>query len=151
MNSLLVPTCRTSVKDKITNKKRIVKTSIADGRKAFLLQVPSMNDLHMQVQVHIDNCYTNNQSLQPLICVVSTSNDEIGKKYFVYYFDTLYKFSNIVKALDTCFKIFHTFNLQYPSQCVLVWTFFQKFIYEIQCTTDVQNPSLEQLISDLKN
>jgi len=54
-------------------------TLIADGRKAFLLQVPSMNDLQMQIQVHIDDCYKNNKSLQPLICVVSTSDDEIAK------------------------------------------------------------------------
>lgn len=110
-----------------------------------------MNDIHVQIQVQIDDCYKNNQSLHPLICVVSTSGDDITKEYFVYYFDTFYKFSNIVKALDTCFKIFHTFNLQYPLRCVLVWTFFQKFIYEIQCSTDVKNPALEQLISDLKN
>jgi len=55
MNSLLVPTAKTCIKDKTTNKKRIVKISIADGRKAFLIQVPSMNDLHMQIQVEIDN------------------------------------------------------------------------------------------------
>jgi len=48
MNSLLVPTSKTCLKDKATNKKRIVKTSIADGRKAFLLQVQSMNDLFIR-------------------------------------------------------------------------------------------------------
>lgn len=151
MNSLLVPTSKTCHIDKTSNKKRIVKTSIADGRKTFLLQVASMNDLHLQIQVEIDNCYKNKQSLQPLICVVGTSGVETAKEYFVYYFDTFYKFSNIVKAVDTCFKIFHIFDLKYPLQCVLVWTFFQKFVYNIECVTDVKNPSLELLISDLKD
>jgi len=127
-----------------------VKTSIADGRKTFLLQVACMNDLHSQIQIEIDNCYTNRQSLQPLICVVGISGVEATKEYFVYYLDTFYKFSNIVKAVDICFKIFHTFNLQYPMQCILVWTFFQRYMYDIEHDTDVKNPSLELLISDLK-
>ena len=108
-----------------------------------------MNDLHSQIQIQIDNCYETKQTLQPLICVVGVSGTEATKEFFVYYFNTYYKFSNIVKAVDTCFKIYHIFNLKYPIQCVLVWTFFQKFIYEIECDTDIKSPTLQLLISDL--
>lgn len=64
--------------------------------------------MNSQIQTEIDNCYKNRQYLQQLICVVGVSGVWASTEYFVYYFDTFYKFSNIVKAIDICFKIVYT-------------------------------------------
>lgn len=70
MNALLVPTSKSFHVDICTKKKRILKTSIADARKSFILQVACMNDLHVQIQIKVDNHYKTKETLQPLICVI---------------------------------------------------------------------------------
>ncbi|KAF0733212.1 Uncharacterized protein FWK35_00032757 [Aphis craccivora] len=47
MNAILVPTSKSFEIDPVTNKRRIVKTSISDAKTSFLLQVVSVNDLHV--------------------------------------------------------------------------------------------------------
>jgi len=148
MNALLVPTSKSYEIDTVTNKRRIVKTSISDAKTSFLLQVVSMNDLHVQIQLQIDNAYKKKEKVQPFICIVGADLDGT-KDFYVYYFNTYYKLSNIIRALDTCFKIFQVFNLQYPIQSGLVWTFVQKFIYDIHNECDVKSSTLTSLISDL--
>lgn len=107
-----------------------------------------MNDLHIQIQLRIDNAYKKKEKVQPFICVVGADFYGI-KNFYVYYFNTYYKFSNIIRALDTCFKIFHVFNLKYPIQSCLVWTFIQKCMYDIHNEGDIKSSSLSSLISDL--
>lgn len=155
MNALLVPTSKykssaPTNNDKITGKKRIIKTSIYDARKSFILKVASMNDLHTSIQIEIDNCYKEKKSLQPFICVVGV-DFENAKDFYVYYFNTYYKFSNIIRAVDVCFKIFQVFNLKFPLQSILVWTFIQHYFYNMYFESDIKNSSLLSLISDLSN
>lgn len=90
------------------------------------------------------------QTLQPLICIIEDECIDF-KEFFVYYFNTYYKSPNIVKAVDLCFKIFHVFNLKYPVESVLVWTFLQNYIYDIHTKFDVKSSALISLISDLSN
>ncbi|XP_050547867.1 uncharacterized protein LOC126909475 isoform X2 [Daktulosphaira vitifoliae] len=77
MNALLVPTSRSYEIDSVTNKRRIVKTSISDARNSFLLKVASMNDLHVQIQLKIDIAYKKKEKIQPFICVAETNFDDI--------------------------------------------------------------------------
>lgn len=150
LSSMIIPTSKTVEIDKVTKIKRITKTSIADARKSFMRLVPTTNDLYVQIQSEIDNCYSMKTTLQPLICIVG--DDYItAKQFFVYYFNTYYKLPNIVKAVDVCFKIIHVFNLKYPMESVLVWTFIQKCLYSIDTENDVKSSSLLSAISDLKD
>lgn len=150
MNSLIIPTSKSYEIDKVTNSKRIIKTSIADARNSFLLLCANTSDLYTQIQNKVDSYYEKKQTLQPLICIIG---DEYinSKEFFVYYFNTYYKFPNIVKAVDLCFKIFHVFNLKYPIESVLVWTFLQNYIYDIHTEFDVRSSALISLMSDLSN
>lgn len=148
LNALLVPTSKSYEIDSATNKNHIIKTSISDAKNSFLLQVTSLNDLHVQIQLRIHNAYIKKEKVQPFICVVGPDFDGI-KNFYVYYFNTYYKLSNIIRALDTCFKIFHVFNLKYPIQSGLVLTFIQKFMYDIHNECDIKSSSLTSLMSDL--
>lgn len=149
LNSLIVPTYKSSYTERETKKKKYIKTSIADGRDSFLLHVSTLNDLYVQIQNRIDHCFSSKQKLQPLICAIGSDYVSCNE-FYVYYFGTYYKFNNIVRAVDVCFKIFHVFNLNYPHQCELVWTFIQKVIFQIDTNSDVKCSSLACLISDLK-
>ncbi|XP_035702846.1 uncharacterized protein LOC118434144 [Folsomia candida] len=37
----------------------------------------------------------------------------------------------LVKAVDTCFKIFHVLQLQFPEECYGVWSFFDHSVFKI--------------------
>lgn len=41
----------------------------------------------------------------------------------------VYEMPNIIKAVDTCFKIIWALNLEYPIECLPVWQFLQRVIY----------------------
>jgi len=53
--------------------------------------------------------------------------------------------SSFLQALDTCFKIFHVLNINYPAECQAVWEFLESFIYGISEPKSV----LRHLISQL--
>lgn len=146
LNSMLIPTSKSYEIDKVTKIKHITKTSIADARKSFMRLVPTTNDLYVQIQSEIDNCYSKKTTLQPLICIVGESYIT-SQQFFVYYFNTYYKLPNIVKAVDVCFKIIHIFNLKYPLESVLAW--IQKCLYGIDTENDIKSSSLLSIISDL--
>jgi hypothetical protein len=63
LNSLIVPTSKTSYTDRETKRKHYIKTSIADGRESFLLYVSTLNDLYVQIQNGIDHCFNTKQKL----------------------------------------------------------------------------------------
>jgi hypothetical protein len=86
------------------------------------------------------------KTLQPLICVVG-ADFQIAKDFYVYYFNTYYKFSSIIRAVDICFKIFQVFNLKYSIQSILVWTFIQHYFYNIHCESDVTPVSTSTLVA----
>lgn len=117
LNSLIISTSKSYEINKVINSKRIIKTSIADARNSFIIVCANTSDLYTQIQNKVDSYYEKKQTLKPLICI---KGDEYidSKEFFVYYFNTYYKFPNIVKAVDLCFKIFHVFNLKYPTESV---------------------------------
>lgn len=78
----------------------------------------------------MENCYKTKQKLQPCICIIGSSYVSVNE-YDVYFFETYYKFANIVKSIDVCLKIFLVFNLKYPVQSELVWTFLEKYFFNI--------------------
>ncbi|KAE9521515.1 hypothetical protein AGLY_018114 [Aphis glycines] len=128
LNSILVPTSKSYIIDEVSNKRKIIKTSIADERNSLCLLVSTLNDLYCQVNTLIENCYKIKQKLQPCICIIGTSYVSVTE-FYVYYFGTYYKFANIVKSIDVCLKIFLVFNLKYPVQSELVWTFLEKYFF----------------------
>lgn len=124
LNSLVIQTTKTYEIDKVTKIKRITKTSIVDARNPFILLVSTTNmqrtnNLYVKIQSKVDYCYSNKSTLQLFVCVVG--HDYIrSKEFYVYYFNIYHKLPNIVKAIDTCFKIIHVFSLKYPKECMLV-------------------------------
>lgn len=43
--------------------------------------------------------------------------------------NTYYILNSIVGAIDCCFKVIHALNLEYPLECLQVWTFIQKVFF----------------------
>lgn len=150
LHSLLVPTNRIYRIHPQSLKKKLVKSSIADSRNSFLLHASTHAELKSKIKVMVDNCYENKLTIQPIICAIG--NDIFSlEEYFVYYFETLYKFDNIIKCIDICFKIFHVLDLKYPGECQLIWTLIQQYLYEIKTKYDLKCSSLSALVTDINN
>lgn len=93
--------------------------------------------------------YLEKNTFQPVILVIGEDLSTL-KEFFVYVDGTILKCSTFLSALDTCFKIFHIFNLEYPCHCQRVYLFIQKFIFSINTPHDKSSPKISGLISYLK-
>ena len=56
------------------------------------------------------------KNIQPFISVIGDIEKKI-EAIFVYFDDIKYMFSNVVRAYDTLFKIYHLFQIEYPKPC----------------------------------
>lgn len=138
LHALLPPSIRHSAQnsreDTSQNKKRrICKSTIKDSQQTLLLKINSPNDFYPEIDKLAAKLRERGQTLQPLI-VFDTANSD----FIVYYDDIKYKFNHFLPALDTCFKIFFVFNLEYPECCKSVWLFIQQFFFEIASETTVR-------------
>ncbi|XP_055904562.1 uncharacterized protein LOC129940293 [Eupeodes corollae] len=125
------------------------KVNIKDSEKSFVLRCSQENDILSQVEVEKKKCLEYKIPYQPSIIAVGESL--LSKTDFYIYFDgSLLKFNNFISCLDTCFKIFHVFDLEYPKQSLLIWTFIQTYIYEIDVDSSKKFASLARFINNLK-
>lgn len=64
-------------------------------------------------------------------CLLIIGNIHDIKEIFVLFYKIRYSFTSILRALDICFKIFFTFNLNYPKESETFWIFIEHFFYEL--------------------
>lgn len=88
--------------------------------------------------------------MQPIILAVGSDWTSVNEFYVK--IDTLsYRFENILKAIDTVFKIYHVLDLCYAKESYLVWLFIQRFIYNIHLKSDKVSQALSTFISDIES
>lgn len=93
--------------------------------------------------------YELNVTLQPYIIVVGPTLAEISS-FFVSVDKILYNVTSAFKAIDTCFKMFHVLNIEYPSASNHIWLLIQRELYSFTTKHD-KNPSyILEIISALK-
>ena len=73
--------------------------------------------------------------LQPSCIVISTEDCQVDS-VFVLCQDIMWKFDSTLDAVDCLFKLFFSLNLEYPVEAVQVFSFLQRFIYEIETVHD---------------
>lgn len=100
-----------------------------------------------EVETHILNMKNKKNPIQPFLIVIGESL--LKSSQFLIYFDNIkYKFKTFLKALDTCFKIFFVFNLDYPPNSKAVWIFIQFFFYKISTNINIF-PDVKVLINQI--
>ncbi|XP_054744370.1 uncharacterized protein LOC129248779 [Anastrepha obliqua] len=115
LHSVLIPTGRTYRTCKQTKKKHFIMYTIADSRNSFLLWAPTSSELQSKLKLMVDANYMDKSTIQPIICPIGL---DYCKEYYVYFADIFYKFDNLIKCIDVCFKTFHVLNLEYPPEFV---------------------------------
>ncbi|XP_075159118.1 uncharacterized protein LOC142232263 isoform X2 [Haematobia irritans] len=61
------------------------------------------------------------------------------------------KFDNPLRAVEVCFKCFHTMNMRYPKSCFNVWVLIQQLIFNLIKKNEPVAPGITTLINDVKN
>lgn len=102
----------------------------------------------LEIESKIENILQKRQAIQPFIII--TKSVTHPEEILVYFDGIKFKFFSILQAIDTCFKIFHLFNLEYPAASSLVWQFIQKYFYKMNLISDKNHPSITYLISQMK-
>lgn len=101
-----------------------------------------------QLQIRREKCLAYHFTEQPLVAFVGNSLSEISAS-FVIINNLKYSLETPIKAVDTCFKVFHALNAEYPQEVEAVWTFIQQYIFDIKTPHDKKYISVSTLISDL--
>ncbi|XP_017476008.1 PREDICTED: uncharacterized protein LOC108366200 isoform X3 [Rhagoletis zephyria] len=149
LHSVLVPTSREYKTCKQTKKQHLVKATIEDSRNSFLIWATTNCELQSKLKLMVDENYKGKSTIQPIICAIGMSLLE-SNEYFVYFANIFYKFDNVIKCIDVCFKIFHVLNLKYPSECKSIWFFVQQYFYDIALESHEKSTSLCAILSDLR-
>lgn len=137
---MVKPNCRIKKTDG-----SIWKPSIIDSQYSQFLFISSVSDIQRKVAERNEKYALVGLKVQPFIIIVE--NDGNNLEYFVWFETIIHKFENFLKSVDFCFKTFHCFNFHYPKECELVWTFIQKFFFEIETAFDISCPHLLTFIS----
>lgn len=89
------------------------------------------------------------KTLQPTPIVVDNENG--NSLFFVMIENVRFHVSNLITAIDLCYKSYHALHAEYPVQSVGPWLLLQKGIYKMTTQWDPINPTVERLLSLFEN
>lgn len=133
-----------------TLRKNHWKPTIQDSIESMVLFGSQISDIQRVLEDKKAHCLAHGLTVQPFIMVIGVNSNNI-EQFFVIIEDTKYKFTTFLKALDLVFKTFQVLNLQYPKESELVYTFVQKYVYNIETPYDVITPNLVNILSKFHN
>ncbi|KAL1492416.1 hypothetical protein ABEB36_010668 [Hypothenemus hampei] len=128
----------------INNKKNVTRFTIRDSQEAFLI----MGDSATEIEEKIRHLKTVKTSIQPFIYGIGKdifSLQQIG----LYFDDVRFEFKNFIRAVDLCYKIMYLFNLDFPQEAGIFYSFIEMFFYEFK--SNISNPKIHILMNSLRN
>lgn len=120
---------------------RKTKYSTAEVRESFIKHIDEERLLNEERQNRHDKNKSRGITVQPYV-VVAGPLENITARYIVLD-DIVYDLPTVGCAVDTCFKIIWALYLEYPSECLRVWQFLQRAVYNI----DSEAVNLKETIS----
>lgn len=124
------------------------RPSKIETRDGFITHLRSHSELQEIITRRKEKYSQLGITLQPLVIIVGPNISQISQ-YYVLVDDTYYVLNSIVAAVDTCFKVLHALNLEYPVESLPIWTFIQKGFYKLKTAYDTEYVSVNSLLSDL--
>lgn len=108
----------------------------------FLIILQNVNDLNNIKNQKVEKAFSLGLTVQPYIVIVDNTIS------YTVVNDLLFKLETPIKALDICFKAFHTLNLEYPKEAEQVWHFISEYFFGI---TDFKHKfiGIKSLVNDL--
>lgn len=132
------------------NGKRVTcKFSYRESQDSFLMLLENPFELENSIKQLRSELAKQKRTLQPFIIGLGTNLFEI-KHFYTFCDGVLCKFESFLAAVDCCFKLYFTFNLEYPCKCSNFWIFLQQKVYKIVLKTDKVSPSVLQIMCDFE-
>lgn len=131
----------------VQNRKK--KFSVAEVRESFITRIENVTLINEECRKRHDTYKTLSSTVQPYVIVVGALEKITGR--YVIVDDLIYELPNICSAVDTCFKIIWALNLKYADECLPVWQFLQRAVYDIPKATDLKEKlpaSVHALLND---
>ncbi|XP_058985200.1 uncharacterized protein LOC109612655 [Musca domestica] len=145
LHGYLYPTSKYLRKDK-DGKKTYGKYTIKDSQESSIFLARSIQE----VDNHLNFLEKRNENIQPFIFVVGDDNLEDNDYNFYVYLDhALLHFVDFQRALDTCFKSFFLFNLEFPGASNQFWIFVQEYFYDMKSAHTKNFSKILNILSDL--
>ncbi|CAH0547975.1 unnamed protein product [Brassicogethes aeneus] len=118
------------------------------SQTGFLL-LENINDLEPELSLRASKYANYKLTSQPIPVIIGESLSNIEGCY-VCFNDIRYRVDTPLKAVDLCFKVYHTLNAEYPKECDSVWMFIQTYIYEIKTEYDRKYVATSSLMADIE-
>lgn len=135
----LFPPSHKTVVDEMGNK-RLKRYSIQDSQNAFFCIRGS--------QALLDNAVKYYQSTitPPMVLIVGELAHEIDQIY-VYFEGVQYPMDSVIQAAQLCCELFFLFNLDYPEEAVLFYSFCQTYFMNIE--PEQKNTKIYTIINEI--
>lgn len=140
----MIPMAR--YRDTVGNRRKV---AIVEAVDLFAVRVTHLEELDQKREEFAIKFGDIHSEFTPLIVVVGDNNINIHEIY-VHFDVALYEMPDFLSALDCCMKIYRVLNLPFPTSNEYVWTFIQRYFYEISLPDDIKCPSMSSLITFLK-
>ncbi|XP_066600970.1 uncharacterized protein [Prorops nasuta] len=137
-------------KGRICTRKKHFKPSMAECEESIIVHVTIAGDVTRVREEKARAMQQLGLTVQPYIIVVGPSLKDIYTT-FVCVDTILYTVPTVLKAIDICFKTFHTFDANYPSQSEHIWYLIQLELYKFTTRYDKKISYILEIISALKN
>lgn len=102
-------------------------------------------DMEREVRVRRKMCLLKGINNHPMIFGIGNMSTpgEISA-FYVVVLDVSFHFKSLLEAIDTAFKMFNIFSIQYPPESSKVWSFLNEVFYQIESRG---SPTIESIVS----
>ncbi|KAK5640419.1 hypothetical protein RI129_011230 [Pyrocoelia pectoralis] len=124
------------------------KASILECQQSLIVHAKIPADIERLIEDKVNKSKEAKQTIQPYIIVLGPLVSEIQQAYVI--LDKVrYSFDNTLRALEICFKAFHTCNLYYPFQSEHIYMLLQLCLFKIKTKWDKTIPYIMDLVTTL--
>lgn len=124
------------------------RPSRVEAAESFITHVRSAAEIEETVKRRREKMAGLKKHLQPFIIIVGNELKNITN-YYVTVDQYFYRRENIMETVDTCFKIIHVLNAEYPNECKPIWMFIQLAFYHMKTVFDCHFTTVTTLLSEL--
>ncbi len=110
-----------------------------------IIYISKYNFLILQT-IEKAQCSVDKTTIRPILTLIG---NPISVAYY-WLADHKFTFECPLEALENLFLHYMVLYLKYPDKSIHVWNYIQRGIFEIVNENDINLPSIERLINDLK-
>lgn len=129
-----------------TGAKLRKKFSVPDSQESFMVMADTKDELDTKLKL----LKLQSRNIQPRLLIVGQLSKIMSISL---YFDEIsYPFLTIINAFDILFKTFFVFNLEFPEESEIFYTFIQSLLYDLPTSkkfvkvSSIKHEILEPLI-----